>query len=119
MTAQERVSALHARMDTLKRAREKRKTALIGTGCGVLAACLLLLVFGGAGQRGGTAGAYSGATMLFDNAGGYVLVALCAFAAGATITLMCVKRKKSASGKNFGTADKTDISDISERRESK
>lgn len=39
-------------------------------------------------QPGGTAGIYSGATMLFANAGGYVLVAIGAFMVGVIITVV-------------------------------
>ncbi len=110
MTEQERIKALHARMAEIKRAREKRKTMSLSMGCAAAAVCLILLVFGDTGQRGGTAGEYSGATMLFGNAGGYVLVALCAFALGSAVTLLCVRHKRNVPN---------EITDKEERREPK
>jgi uncharacterized membrane protein len=38
---------------------------------------------------------YTGATMLFESAGGYVLVAVIAFAVGAVITSVLVRRRQS------------------------
>ena len=61
MTAEERVYALHARMDALREKQERRKTAALGAGCGLLGACLILLIGSSGTARGGTAGPYSGA----------------------------------------------------------
>ena len=107
MTTEERVRSLHARMNDLIRARERRKTGAIGGACIVLAACLILLLFGGGMSCiGGPAGMYSGASMLFGNAGGYVLVALIAFTAAVIITVLCIRwrskndRRKTSSEQN-------------------
>lgn len=107
MTTEERVRSLHARMNDLIRARERRKTGTIGGACIVLAACLILLLFGGGMSCiGGPAGMYSGASMLFGNAGGYVLVALIAFTAAVIITVLCIRwrskndRRKTSSEQN-------------------
>lgn len=100
MTAGERVAALHLRMAALRERRERRKTAALGAGCAWLAACLLALIFGGS-HPVGTAGAYTGATMLFENAGGYVLAAVLAFMLGVIITVLCIRyRKKHESGQD-------------------
>ena len=94
MTPEERVPAVHARMDALYRARERRKTGILGTGSALLTVCLLLVIgAAGAVHPGGTAGVYSGATMLFENAGGYVLVAVLAFMAGVVITVVLLKKR--------------------------
>ena len=100
MTGEERIAALHERMDALRGRRERRKTAALGVGCGVLAAGLMLLIFSeSTGASGGTAGLYSGATMLFENAGGYVAAAVAAFMAGVIITVACIRtRMKRESG---------------------
>ena len=93
-TPEERVLAVHARMDALRRARERRKTGILGMGGALLALCLLLVI--GAARAlhpGGTAGLYSGATMLFENAGSYVLVAVLAFMAGVVITAVLLRRR--------------------------
>ena len=100
-TPEERVLAVHARMDALRRARERRKTGILGMGSALLALCLLLVI--GAARAlhpGSTAGLYSGATMLFENAGSYVLVAVLAFMAGVVITAALLrKRYKEQDGK--------------------
>ena len=92
-TPEERIRALHARMEELTRARERRKTGFLGAG-GVLLALCLVLVISAAGMPhlGGTATMYGGATLLYENAGGYVLVAVLAFTAGAVITAMLMKK---------------------------
>ena len=91
---EERVLAVRARMDALRRARERRKTGILGMGSALLALCLLLVIgAAGAVHPGGTAGLYSGAIMLFENAGGYVLVAVLAFMAGVVITAALLRRQ--------------------------
>ena len=93
-TPEERVLAVRARMDALRRARERRKTGILGMGSALLALCLLLVIgAAGAVHPGGTAGLYSGAVMLFENAGGYVLVAVLAFMAGVVITVALLRRR--------------------------
>jgi len=93
MTPEERVGSLHTRMNELKRVRERRKTAILGALSLVLAVCLCIAVFGGAAHSGGAAGEYSGATILFENAGGYVLAAVLAFMAGAGITALIIRKR--------------------------
>ena len=94
MTGAERVEALHRRMDALRQRREHRKTAMLGAGSTALFALLVGIVFGGGASPGGTAGMYTGAAMLFENAGGYVLAAVLAFMAGVVITVLCIRHKK-------------------------
>ena len=92
-TDAERVAALHAKMDALRRKRERRGTAALAAGCAGLTACLAMLVFGGSAGRGGTAGLYTGASLLFEDAGPYVLLAVAAFMAGAVVTAFLLKRR--------------------------
>ena len=100
MTAGERVAALHLRMAALRERRERRKTAALGAGCAWLAACLTALIFSGS-HPGGTAGAYTGAAMLFEDAGGYVLSAVLAFMLGVIVTVVCIRYKsKHESGRD-------------------
>ena len=109
MTSEERIASLHMRMDCLKKKRDRQerlKTAALGSGCGVLAVCLILLICGaGQGGSGGTAGLYSGATMLFENAGGYVAIAVAAFMAGVIIAVACIRYRQ----KQEGTAKTEDM----------
>lgn len=83
------ITALHTKMNKLRQKQERQKTRALGAASAALSLCLILLVFGaGSARPGGTAGLYSGATMLFEDAGGYVLVSICAFMAGVIITVM-------------------------------
>ena len=109
MTSEERIAALHTRMTALRKKRERRKTAALGAGCGLLTACLVLLVFSGGADLGGgkmipgTAGLYSGAALLFADAGGYVAVAAAAFMVGVIITALCIRYRK-----EHGAEDQTE-----------
>ncbi len=97
MTPEERVLALHARMDDRRRMRERQKTAVNGSAGAVLTICLAILVFGGGGMHlGGAAGPYSGAALLFKDAGGYVLAAVLAFMAGVALTVFLLRRREQA-----------------------
>ena len=90
MTAGERVTALHLRMAALRQRKERRKTGALGAGCAGLTVCLAALIFGGS-HPGGTAGPYTGAAMLFEDAGGYVLAAVLAFMLGVIVTVLCIR----------------------------
>ena len=92
-TAEERLESLHERMEDRRHKRELRKTGLIGICSTFMAILLVLSILGGATHNGGTAGMFSGSTMLFDSAGGYVLVAVVAFMLGATIVVLLIRRK--------------------------
>ena len=95
MTDRELVETLHARMAARRQSRERRGTAALGTGCAGLLMCLLVMVFGqDMANEGSTAGVYSGATMLFGDAGPYVAVALAAFMAGVVITAVCMRTRQ-------------------------
>ena len=116
LTADERVASLHVRMDSRRRRRERRRTRTLRVSCAGLALCLLFLIFGeGAAHRGGAAGMYSGAMMLFENAGGYVVTALAAFTVGTLVTVLCMRLQKRG-GRN-GNGDKREPDE--EPRESK
>ena len=94
MTNEERIQALHVRMAALQRQQERRKTGAIGASSVVLTVCLLFMVFSGGMHPGGAAGLYSGATMLFEGAGPYVLIAVVAFMAGVIVTVAIIKNRK-------------------------
>ena len=94
-TQTERVASLHTRMEARKRIRERRKTGALAAAASVMTLCLFLAIYGGStAHPGGTAGLYSGATMLFENAGAFVLVALLAFMAGAAIAAACIRKQR-------------------------
>lgn len=52
------------------------------------------MVFNSGIHPGGAAGLYSGATMLFEGAGPYVLIAVVAFMAGVIVTVAIIKNRK-------------------------
>ena len=92
MTNEERVKTLHKKMR--ERQFEKRREAELRVRTALTAASAFLFVglisvIAGVskGSRGSTAGTYAGAMMLYENAGGYVLTAILAFALGVLITL--------------------------------
>ena len=105
MTNEERIQALHARVATLQRQRERRKTGAIGAASVVLTVCLLFMVFNSGIHPGGAAGLYSGATMLFEGAGPYVLIAVIAFMAGVIVMVILKRNLKKG---NSETAKKQD-----------
>lgn len=108
LTAEERVASLHLRMESLRRRRERRKTRALGASCAGLTLCLLLLIFGeGAAHPGGAAGMYSGAMMLFENAGGYVLTAVVAFAVGTLVTILCIKHRRAGEDRSRDPEEKS------------
>ncbi len=88
MNSDELVASLHRHMEQRRQRREKRRTAVIGSACGELTLFLAVIIFGGRAHICNTAETYSGATLLFENAGPYVLTALVAFMLGVVITVL-------------------------------
>ena len=94
-TQKELVASLHERMAARERARAHRRVQALRAAAVAVAACLLLVIYGGGvARQGGTAGLYSGATMIFENAGAYVLVALLAFMTGAAVSVACIHKQR-------------------------
>ena len=94
-TQEERIAVLHERMAARERARKQRRVYALRAAAVAIAACLLLVIYGGGvARQGGTVGLYSGATLFFENAGAYVLVALLAFMAGAAVTVACIRKQR-------------------------
>ncbi|MBO7402907.1 MAG: hypothetical protein J6U10_07945 [Lachnospiraceae bacterium] len=95
MTTEERVRSLHKRMDAMKHTLERRKTGFIGViGVGLFIALVYVFSAVGGIHPGGTASLYSGSTILFDDVGGYVLVAVIAFVSAVIITILCIRMKE-------------------------
>ena len=95
MTSEERVASLHERMDTMRRVRERRITRVIGAAGILVTVCLILLIInGGMAHIGGTADMYSGAIMLFEGAGVYILLTVIAFMAGVIVAVILMNRKR-------------------------
>ncbi len=95
MTAGKRVEILHKKMSDRKLMKERRKTGVIGVASMILTLCLIFIVFNdGMLHSGGPPGLYSGSTMLFAEAGPYILVAIGAFMAGVIVTILIKRYKK-------------------------
>ncbi len=95
MTNEERVEKLHRRMNDIRMRRERRITTTLGVASFSLIACLLTMMVRAQGvQTGSMADMYAGSTMLFSNAGGYVLFALVAFTAGVLVAVLCMRIHK-------------------------
>ena len=112
-TAEERVASLHEKMGCRRRLHERRKTGLIGACSVVLSLCLVVCIFVGGTHNGGTAGMYSGSTMLFEGSGGFVLVAVIAFMVGAAVAMLLIRQKgriaqKEESKENEGNNTETE-----------
>ena len=88
MTREERVRSLHMRMKIRRRRQEQKRTAVLGGICALLAACLALLVRISSARMGMPPGLLTGSSMLFEDAGGYVLIAVIAFMTGVVITVI-------------------------------
>ena len=112
MTNEERIQALHARVAALQRQRERRKTVAVGAASVVMTVCLLFMVFGGGGiHPGGAAGLYSGATMLFEGAGPYVLIAVVAFMAGVIVSVAIIRHRKKEADQSDTTREQYEEED--------
>ena len=94
-TAQERIDALHQRAHEFRRRRENAALRGLGTVSGLLLACLTALIFGAEHAHTGVSpGTYTGAAMLFESAGGYVLIAVFAFAIGVILAALVLRRRQ-------------------------
>ncbi len=91
MSSEERIASLHLKMKALCIERDRRAVSRLGAACVALGLCLSVMVFGGAAHGGGAIALYSGTTMLFENAGAYVLVAVAAFMAGVVMTVLLLR----------------------------
>lgn len=91
---QERLEQLHIRAAELKKQKERRTMNALKAVAVVLLICLagVMSVFGGL-QNTARPENYAGSSLLDSSVGGYVLVAVLAFAAAVVITVICMKRK--------------------------
>ena len=93
----ERTARVLDRTRRLRRRWEERLRRALAAVCCALAACLFgaFRALTGGGGTGHVPGLY-GSALLYGDAGGYVLAGVLAFAAGAVVTLLCIRcRKKS------------------------
>ena len=102
-TTDEMIHAVHERVTVIRRRQENRRIAIAGSGCTMLFFLLSFLVI----SRGGVqhqiqSSEYSGASLLADDVGGYVLVALAAFMAGAAIVAVLRTKRRNGRKDNNG-----------------
>lgn len=88
---EERTGAVLLRARKLREKRAKALNAALAALCCVLTVCLAgaFSVLTG-GSRAGHVPGFYGSVLLYDGAGGYVLVGVIAFAAAVAITLACI-----------------------------
>ena len=87
-TPEERVAVMHSKMTALRQTRERRKTAALEVLGVTLTLSLAVLIFGRGQPLGSGPGSAFSGSMLFENAGGYVLTAIVAFMVGMAATLL-------------------------------
>ena len=109
MTAEERITSLHERMQKRRRTRENRELRMLGAASAGAAICLFLLVFGRTMPFSLAAGMYTGSAMLFGDAGPFVLTAVVSFMAGTLLTVFFTKRKNHDKNKDPEEQDRDQI----------
>ena len=94
-TAEERIRMLHERAGELKRQKDRSAVRLFGATSAFLSVCLVVFItrLTGIAHNMGRSG-FAAASLLSENAGAYVLVAVLSFAAAVIITVWCIKRRR-------------------------
>ena len=100
-----RVAMVKHRVSVLHRKRENCLSAMLSALCLLLMGSLVGVIsaFSGKGQSC-VRGLY-GATMLFEDAGGYVLVGALAFVVAVAITVLCIHYREKVKKINKNTED--------------
>ena len=94
-TAEQRIAAMHRRKEELIRRRERDILYLTAVCSCILLAVLIPVVNGISGPSAeGPGDVFTGASLLDESAGGYILIALAAFMAGVVITVICIKTRE-------------------------
>ena len=92
---QERISEMHERAREIRRKRDRLRTAAAGTVSGLLTVCLVFVLHRMEHLNHAILNEDStGSSLLSDSAGGYVLIAVLAFAVGVIITAVIYKNRK-------------------------
>ncbi len=107
MTNEERINSLHNKIRERKRKREKMITGCLCSVNAALFVFLMCIIKQQGFVMSGFSGEYTGA-MLFENVGGYVLLAVVAFMLGVGVAVMCVYLSRK---NKQGPRDKAENSD--------
>lgn len=93
-TAEERLELLHKRAEDLNRRKAGRTlSALGGLSTGLFALLLAVTLQLSGATHSTLSGQFSGASLLADSVGGYVLSAVAAFVAGVAVTVFLIRRR--------------------------
>lgn len=93
----ERIRLVKQRAGKMRQKRERRSLGALFVLCLILSLALLLTfasVTGG--QRGASVREMMGATLMFEDAGAYVLVGIISFTAAVIITVLCLRQRHKA-----------------------
>ena len=104
----ERVRQVRLRAGELSRDRENRLLGGLTFLCAALALSLIGIVGAMTGSwvgSGGTAPDFCGAMLLYEDAGGYVLVGVLSFAAAVLITVLCIRSREKAKRANSSVGE--------------
>ncbi len=108
--AQERLERVHQRAARMQHARDRRGLVLSAAASVFLLVCLLASAAGiSRTPRGIGEAEYTASALLFESAGGYVLVGVVAFMAAVIITVLCLRY--SAKRKSTGQKERSDGAD--------
>lgn len=99
-TYEERLLLLYRKADILRKKQDRHRQILWGSASGVLAVFLIVLTIQFTGNAHGLGySGLAGSSMLNESAGGYVLVAIAAFAAGVVLTALLLRYRSKKNSK--------------------
>lgn len=109
MDTGQRVVLAKGRARQMRRRREKRLTGRLSLVSAALCCCLIYGLGYFSGKSPGAVQDMNGATMLLENAGGYVLVGVLCFIAAVVITVLCIRSREKAKKENDKSEEDEEI----------
>lgn len=100
MDTGQRVELVKSRARQMRRRRDKHITGRLSLLSVTLCCCLIYGLGHFSSRSLGAVQGLSGATMLLENAGGYVLVGVLCFIAAVVITVLCIRSREKAKKEN-------------------
>lgn len=100
MDTGQRVELVKRRALKMHRGHKKRLTGQLSLLSVTLCCCLIYAAWDFSGSSPGAVQGMNGATMLLENAGGYVLVGVLCFIAAVVITVLCIRSREKAKKEN-------------------
>ena len=114
----ERLALLHKRASEMQRKHDRTALILQGSGSAVLMFAVITMVRMYSGSAETTA-LFTGETLLDENTGGYVLVAVIAFMAGTLLTVFLIRHRRSSGTTNRAKEsreEKHEVQGISQKK---